>query len=56
MNTTESHQKKLILRGLENFIEWSKRFQALVDIEDWGTMSGDSLKNHQRKAKKPKDG
>ena len=39
MNTTESHQKKLILRGRENFIEWSKRFQALVDIEDWGTMN-----------------
>ena len=39
MNNTESSQKKLILKGRENFIEWTKRFHGLVVNEDWGTVT-----------------
>ena len=39
MNNTESSQKKLILKGRENFIEWTKRFHGLVVNEDWWTVT-----------------
>ena len=43
MNTSEALQKKLTLRGRENFIEWMKRFQGLVELEDWCTYSNGSF-------------
>jgi hypothetical protein len=34
--TTETSKNKLILKGRENYLEWSKRFEAMAIIEDWG--------------------
>jgi hypothetical protein len=36
--TTETSKNKLILKGRENYLEWSKRFEAISLIEDWGTV------------------
>ena len=36
--TTET-KAKLNLKGRENYLEWSKRFEGLVYTEDWGTIA-----------------
>ena len=38
MTNTDSSHKKLILKGRENFIEWTKRFHAMVELEEWGNI------------------
>ena len=36
--TTETSKNKLILKGRENYLEWSKRFEAMAITEEWGNI------------------